>query len=93
MATHKVLYGQNLLDFALEHAGDVSAALPIALHNGGNINMQLTAGQELEVLPEHIVAPQIVAYYKRIGHHVATGTLRHYSEEYDFLEYEPSEYY
>lgn len=59
----KVLYNQNLLDFAIQHTGSVANAFLIAVANNMAVSDVLVAGSEL-IVPDGVVKDtDILNYY------------------------------
>ena len=65
MATVKVQNGQSILDIALQHCGDVSAAFDIAVLNDILLTDALAAGQSLAI--PAVVNTDVVNYYNSRG--------------------------
>lgn len=63
MAKATIAPGQTLLDIAIQHAGDASAMLAIALENGMAVTDDLVPGQTINV-PE-VVNEKVTRYYQR----------------------------
>ena len=68
----KVLHNQSLLDFAIQHTGNVLNAYAIAKENGLAVSDELETGMVL-FIPETVKDPDILSYYQAKGIKPATA--------------------
>lgn len=64
---------QSLPDMALQECGTFEAAFALAERNSLALTEELTAGQELEIAPEHVIGKQVVVSLATQGVKPATA--------------------